>query len=438
MEKQQKSSKIGLVSAISIGIGGMVGGGIFAVLGLAVSLAKGATPIAFLIAGIIALMTAYAYIKLSIAYPDEGGTVRFINEGFGINVLSGGINNLLWISYIIMLALYATAFGSYAPNLFSITGDFYVDSHLYTSFIVVFATLINYYSIKIVGEIESIAVIIKLIILVAFVVIGFIGISGNVNFNQLNPTNWETPIQIIAGGMVIFVAYEGFELIANSSKDIKNPKRNIPLAYLISVIFVIILYIAIAVVTVGSLAFDDIAKAQDYVLAEAAKPKLGQIGFTVITIAALISTFSAINATLLGGSRVSYVVAKDDELSSFFVKQFHGKPIGLAIITIATLVIANTMNLESISTSGSIGFLLIFAAVNWVALKKSKQIKGNKIISSIAFLLTFSALIVLIIQQSKSNFIGVSVSLGIIVFCFVGEFFYKRKHPSIKTKDPQI
>ncbi len=438
MGKQQKSLKIGLVSAISIGIGGMVGGGIFAVLGLAVSLAKGATPIAFLIAGIIALMTAYAYIKLSIAYPDDGGTVRFINEGFGINILSGGINNLLWISYIIMLALYATAFGSYAPNLFSITGDFYVDSHLYTSFIVVFATLINYYSIKIVGEIESLAVIIKLIILVAFVVIGFIGISGNVNFNQLDPSNWETPIQIIAGGMVIFVAYEGFELIANSSKDIKNPKRNIPLAYLISVIFVIILYIAIAIVTVGSLDFGDIAKAQDYVLAEAAKPKLGQIGFTVITIAALISTFSAINATLLGGSRVSYVVAKDDELSSFFVKQFHGKPIGLAIITIATLVIANTMNLESISTSGSIGFLLIFAAVNWVALKKSKQIKGNKIISSIAFLLTSAALIVLIVQQSKDNFLGVLVSLGIIVFCFVGELFYKRKQLSIKTKDPQI
>ena len=325
-----------------------------------------------------------------------------------------------------MLALYATAFGSYAPNLYSITGDTTIDGHIYTSLIIVISTLINYYSIKIVGEIESTAVVIKLIILVAFVIIGFIGIKSNVNFSQLDPSNWESPIKVIAGGMVIFVAYEGFELIANSSKDIKNPKRNIPLAYLISVIFVVLLYIAISIVTVGTLAFADIAKAQDYVLAEAAKPKLGQMGFTIITIAALISTFSAINATLLGGSRVNYTVAEDDELPSYFAKQFHGKPIGLAIIMIATLVIANTMNLDSISTSGSIGFLLIFAAVNWVAIKKSKEINGNKIISSIAFILTSLALVVLIIQQSSSNLTGVLIPLGIIVFCFIGEMIYKK------------
>ncbi|MBV1887961.1 MAG: amino acid permease, partial [Urechidicola sp.] len=186
-------------------------------------------------------------------------------------------------------------------------------------------------------------------------------------------------------------------------------------------------YIAISIVTVGSLDFNDIAKAEDYVLAEAAKPTFGQVGFTIITIAALISTFSAINATLLGGSRVSYVVAKDDELPSFFAKQFHGKPLGLAIITISTLVIANTMELESISTSGSIGFLLIFAAVNWVAIKKAKEINGIKIVSLIAFILTVAALVVLIGQQFKSNIIGVAVSLSIIVLCFLGELYFKQK-----------
>ncbi len=418
--------KIGLTGAVSIGIGGMVGGGIFAVLGLAVSLAKGATPVAFIIAGIITILTAYAYIKLSVAYPDKGGTVRFLNEGFGINVFSGGINNLLWISYIIMLALYASAFGSYAPNLFSITGNNSIDTHIFTSFIILISALLNYYSIKIVGEIESAAVIIKLIILLVFVVVGFIGITDNPNFTQLNPSNWETPLQIITGGMVIFVAYEGFELIANSAPDVKNPKRNIPLAYLVSVIFVILLYVAISVVTVGTLAFGDIAEAQDYVLAEAAKPKFGQTGFTIITIAALISTFSAINATLLGGSRVNFEVARDKELRSFYTKQFHGKPVGLAIITIATLVIANSLNLESISTSGSIGFLLIFATVNLVAIKKAKEIKGNRIVSSIAFLLTSAALIVLIVQQFETNMIGVVLSLSIITLCFIGEAIYKR------------
>lgn len=124
------SKKIGLKEAISIGIGGMVGGGIFAVLGLAVSLAKGGTPIAFLFAGVLALITSYSYIKLSQKYPDKGGTVKFINQGFGKTIFSGGINNLLWISYIIMLSLYASAFGSYAPSLLELTHNNIFDAHI--------------------------------------------------------------------------------------------------------------------------------------------------------------------------------------------------------------------------------------------------------------------------------------------------------------------
>ena len=144
--------KIGLKEAISIGIGGMVGGGIFAVLGLAVSLAKGGTPIAFLFAGVLALITSYSYVKLSKTYPDRGGTVKFINQGFGKTVFSGGINNLLWISYIIMLSLYASAFGSYAPNLLKLTQNKIIDFHIYASAIVVIAAVINYYSIAVVGK----------------------------------------------------------------------------------------------------------------------------------------------------------------------------------------------------------------------------------------------------------------------------------------------
>lgn len=185
------SDKIGLREAVSIG---MVGGGIFAVLGLAVSLSKGGIPLSFLIAGILALLTSYSYAKLSLIFPDRGGTVKFINEGFGISIFSGGINNLLWISYIVMLALYASAFGSYAPNLYSITSNTSLDFHIYLSAIIIIATIINYYSVAIVSKIESYAVIIKLVILVGFVGIGVYGLLGNSNVSQLVFSNWETPV----------------------------------------------------------------------------------------------------------------------------------------------------------------------------------------------------------------------------------------------------
>lgn len=371
--------KISLLNAISIGIGGMVGGGIFAVLGLAVSLAGGGTPIAFLFAGIVALITSYSYVKLSQRFPDRGGTVKFINQGFGRTVFSGAINNLLWISYIVMLSLYASAFGSYAPNLSEITGDKTIDFHIYASAIIGIASAINYYSIAVVGKIESYAVIIKLLILIGFVIIGGYGLSGNVNLEQLSVSHWENPVQLFAGGMIIFVAYEGFELIANAVPDIAKPEKNISKAYYYSVIFVIFLYIIIAIVTVGSLPFYEIAKAQDYVLAEAAKPMLGQVGFTIITVAALISTFSAINASLLGGSRVNYEIAEDDELPNHFLAKFWGQPIGLFITAVATLLLVNLLQLESISTAGSIGFILIFGIVNYAGYKLADQQEATKL-----------------------------------------------------------
>ena len=420
------AKKIGLKEAISIGIGGMVGGGIFAVLGLAASLAKGGTPVSFLVAGVLALITSYSYVKLSLAFPDRGGTVKFINQGFGKTVFSGGVNNLLWISYIIMLALYASAFGSYAPNLLKLTGKPW-DFHIYASAVILLATAINYYSIAVVGKIESFAVIIKLIILLGFVGVGLYGLVGNPHLSQLAPARWEGTFQLITGGMVIFVAYEGFELIANAAPDIEKPEQNIPKAYYYSVVFVIVLYIVIAGVTVGSLPFEEIAKAKDYVLAEAAKPMLGQTGFTIITIAALLSTFSAINASLYGGSRVSYEIAEDDELPHELTSQFWNKPIGLMITAVATLLLANTLNLESISTAGSAGFLLIFAVVNFSGFKLAHQIEGNKAIPLLGSIFCSAAWVALIVQQYGSNRLGVIVAGAIMVACFLTEYFYKKR-----------
>ncbi|WP_418639177.1 APC family permease [Winogradskyella sp.] len=419
------ANKISLKDAISIGIGGMVGGGIFAVLGLAVSIAQGGTPIAFLFAGLLALITSYSYVKLSQHYPDRGGTVKFINQGFGVSIFSGSINNLLWISYIIMLSLYASAFGSYAPNLLELTSNKTVDFHIYASAIIILATAINYYSIAVVGKIESYAVILKLIILFGFIGIGAYGLIGNPNLSQLAVSHWESPVQLFAAGMVIFVAYEGFELIANAAPDIINPKKNIPKAYYGSVIFVILLYIIIAIVTVGSLPFDTIATAEDYVLAEAAKPMLGQIGFTIITIAALISTFSAINASLYGGSRVNFEIAEDDELPHHFTSKLWNQPIGLLVTAIATLILVNILDLESISTAGSVGFILIFGIVNFVGFKTSKDTSSNKIIPIVGCTLCVLALVILINQQYKSNLTGVLVSGAIIALCFIAEWIYK-------------
>ena len=112
------SGKLGYWEVTAIGVGGMVGGGIFAVLGLSVNLTHGGAPVAFLIAGLVALITSYSYTRLSVTFPSQGGTVAFLDRAFGPGLITGSMNILLWISYMVMLSLYAFAFGSYGASLF--------------------------------------------------------------------------------------------------------------------------------------------------------------------------------------------------------------------------------------------------------------------------------------------------------------------------------
>lgn len=188
----------------------------------------------------------------------------------------------------------------------------------------------------------------------------------------------------------------------------------------------VVLYILIAIVTVGALPFKEIASAKDYVLAKAAEPTLGQIGFTIITITALISTFSAINATVLGSGRVNYDIAKDNELPHYFCHKFWGKPVGFLITAILSIVLVNSFNLQIISTAGSAGFLLIFAIVNYIGFKKHKELESKKPIHLIATILCVLAFITLIMQQFTQNKTGVIAAVGIIISCFLLEMIFQK------------
>lgn len=424
---KKKNKKIGFIEAASIGIGGMVGGGIFAVLGLAVQLSKGGAPVAFLIAGIVALFTSYSYSKLSVAFPGKGGTVSFLNKAFGPGMLTGSMNLLLWISYIVMLSLYAFAFGSYGAELFPGLPQNLI-KHLLISGIVLIISVLNIFSAKLIGEAEDLVVSLKLLILIFFCIVGFIGIQPD----NLVVSKWSPALNLIAGGFIIFLAYEGFELIANTSADVRNPEKTLPRAFYSSVIFVIILYILVAIVTVGNLPVDKIVAAKDYALAMAAKPFLGQFGFVLISIAALLSTTSAINATLYGSARLSYIIAKDGELPRFLEDNIWNKPLeGLLITSAATLLLANLFDLSSLSTMGSAGFLLIFTGVNLSNAKLYKQTKSKIVISYIGAGLCVGALCSLIWQtlNSSPEHLIILVSMILISVCIEGSFrlFSKRE-----------
>jgi amino acid transporter len=383
----------------AIGVGGMVGGGIFAVLGLSVDLTRGGAPVAFLIAGIVALVTSYSYARLSVTFPSQGGTVAFLDRAFGPGLLTGSANILLWISYIVMLSLYAYAFGSYGASLFPPASQLLWKHILITGSVVGISGL-NLLNAKLIGEAEDWIVLIKLAILVLFIAVGIWGVDRA----RLAPSAWSSPLHLIAGGMIIFLAYEGFELIANTAEDVRDAPRTLPRAFYSSVGFVIVLYFLVAIVAVGTLPVTKIVDAKDYALAEAARPSLGSTGFLLIAVAAMLSTASAINATVYGAARLSYVIAKDGELPSELERKAWGKPIeGLLITSGATLLIANLADLSSMSTMGSAGFLIIFAAVNGANVVLADATQSKSSLSLIGVGLCLGALASLLWQTAISS-----------------------------------
>ncbi len=414
---------IGLLGAISIGIGGMVGGGIFAVLGEAVSLAHGATAVAFAIAGLIAILTAYSYAKLSVAYPSEGGTVTFIDKAFGDNVLSGSVNLMLWLSYLVTISLYATAFAYYGETFFTHKST-WLHHGLITAAIIVPA-LINLVSASFVGKSETVIVVLKVSILVLVIVAG----ASHVDPARMSPEHWGSPLSIVTAGMIIFVAYEGFELIANSAEEIIKPAKNLPRAFYASVIIVIALYVLISVITVGSVPEEALMKAKDYALAIAAEPSLGHAGFVLVAAAALLSTFSAINATIYGNARLGYIIAKYGKLPKALMDEDKrsGVPFkGVLYTTVFSLILANTIDLTQIAIIGSAGFLLLFFIVNVSAYRLHATIGASRTILITSSILAFLALCTLLLHTYHTNPDAVMIFMGFVIISGMFELIYGR------------
>lgn len=413
---------IGLWSAVSIGVGGMIGAGIFSILGVAGQIAGNLVYVSFIIAGIVALFCTYSYAKLGTTFPTAGGPVEFITVGFGDNVVSGSLNILLWIGYVFALALYARAFGGYAATFISSTASSIWPNIFATAIILVF-TLVNFIGAKAVGRSEFFIVAIKVGILIIFALLGLLYIKPAL----LTSTSKSDLASIVFCSGVVFLAYEGFGLITNAAEDMNNVRVLLPRALYISVVFTMLIYVTVSLAVVGNLPLDKIINAKDYALAEAARPLLGMVGFKIIAVAALFSTASAINATLYGGANVSYTVAKKGELPRLFERKVWGRSSeGLFITGVLVIFFANAFYLDGIAMMGSATFLIIYAAVNFAHYRVRKRTGANPVLIWISILGCCFSLVMLVIYAMKEARVTVLVLVIVMLASFCIEFLYRR------------
>jgi amino acid transporter len=416
------SGQIGMVAAVSIGVGGMVGAGIFSILGVVAHAAGNAMWLAFAIGGVVALLSTYSYAKLGATFPSAGGAVHFLVKGFGDGVLAGGLNLFMWAGYIISLALYATAFGGYAATFLPGPPSPLLLKSLAVA-AVVLLTLINAFGAKLMGRSETLIVAIKVVILVLFAAVGLWFIRPG----YLSPELWPEGKSILFGAGVLFIGYEGFGLITNAAADMRNPRTMLPRALYTSVILVIALYLAVALTVTGSLSDYEIERAKDYALAESAKPSLGQFGFRLIAIAALFSTASAINATLFGSANVCYMIARDGELPAGLSRTEWRDATGGLLLT-AGLVILVTLifDLSGIAMMGSAAFLLIYAAVNAGHLNVLRATGASAVIVWLSLLTCLAMFAVLCVYTYQEQPAALAALVVIAAASFAAEWAYRR------------
>lgn len=363
----------------SMAVGGMVGGGIFSVLGVIVASAGQWAWLSFVIAGLIALISAHSYSQLSLKFNEGGGAFTFLrkihHEGF-----AGSLSWVLVLGYILTISVYAFTFGEYVAHVVN-AGSWL--PRVLSLAVIASLTLLNLRGVGDASRIEIITVYGKLFVLLGLAIFGLIVWSPEKLTEGIDPKPWTAAI---VGAATIFMAYEGFQLLSYDYEDLENPSETLPKATLWAVISVIAIYILVAVGATMLVGAESLIQEKEVALSIAGKKAFGTTGLILVTIAAAFSTGSAINATLFSTARLMESVAKKKDLPDLFAKENKANVPFYSIIIIAAFaaILATVGNLGTLVDVASLIFLFTFGVVNFIAFRQGVKYKIFCLIGAIA------------------------------------------------------
>ncbi len=428
---RERKKELGLGELIAIALGGMVGGGIFSILGIATENIGNATPLAILIGGVLALCAAYSYVKLALHYKDEGATYSFFKKSFPNNEFaSSGIGWLIVFGYISTLALYAFTFASYFCSQFE-SLNHPIGQKMIAGLIISLFAIINIVSVKGMGKLEDILVYSKIVILL------FISglLAGKGDIQNLIPVfeDRTTFTQILMVSAITFVAYEGFQLVIHAYNEMDTPQKNIPRAIYSSIAIAALLYIILSIAALSAIPKETIIADKEYALAAGARTYLGRFGQFIVIFGALLATSSAISGTLFGASRLMAVIANDGYFPRLLGHKIKSHIPNKAIMTMSVFayVLLATGGLQVILEFGSITFIIVSMLMAYTNYKKRIETNSSLIITAVSFIgLLLAGLLIIYFEftENKEQFIYIII---IYILLGLGAFLYSR----MKTSD---
>lgn len=452
---------LSLFDASMIGIGAMIGAGIFVLTGIAAGEAGPAAILAFALNGVVTLLTAFAYAELSSTIPEAGGGYSFVKRAFPgpIGFLSGW---MLWFAYTVACSLYALGFSSYFweffhkyfPAVGHLVGDAIGDQTggiLITILISAFFVWLNARGTEVTGKAENVITIAKIVVLVIFIYYGLKQIWGMpeaavANFTPFLPKGL-AGVTIAMG--LTFIAFEGYDLIATVAEEVKEPEKNIPRATFISLGVTIVVYLLILFVSFGAVHPDGIetwkflGENGETAIVLAANSFMPSFGVATIVFGGLLSTMSALNATVLASSRVAFSMGRDRLLpkSVATIHQTRRTPhVAIVLTGVILLAIALALPIEIVGSAASLMFLLTFTLVNLalVVLRKRLVVTNQSYkVPLFPYVPLAAAVINMALAVYQFNFDPTSwfVAIGWIAIGFLAYTFYFSK---VEEREPTV
>ena len=357
---------LGLLAALTIGIGTMIGAGIFVLPGTVAREAGPAAALAFAVAGFVALFTALSISELGTAMPKAGGGYYYINDALGplFGSIAGWGN---WLGLAFATAFYMIGFGSYARIYFPIPEVLFLDPSQVAAILagLVFIA-INYYGAKETGGVQVVIVTILVAVLTVFTIVGFFHIDWS-NLQPFAPEETGGYSAILPAAGLIFVTYLGFAEINTVAEELKNPGRNLPLAVIGSLLFVIVFYVVVMLVLMGAEPYDVVAGHGEEAVARVAESIMGPLGLLLLTFGGLLATASSANASILASSRINFAMGRD-RIVTDWINEVHPKfttPYRSIVITGALIVLFILIgDVETLAKAGSVLHLIVYGLLN--------------------------------------------------------------------------
>ncbi|RMH00014.1 MAG: amino acid permease [Deltaproteobacteria bacterium] len=426
-DESTTSAALGLPELIAIGVGGMIGGGIFSILGMAAKIAGHAAFLAFVLGCLVATAAGYSYVRLALTFRDDGASYTYLEHAFPKHPNVAGIAGwTVIVGYVGTLALYAFTFGAYAAHFLGEADQGLVRPVL-SAGILLFFMVVNLLGVRATGRTEDLVVYTKIVLLGLFCAAGLTSVSVT-RLTPLFDRGWTSPF---VAGALVFVAFEGFQLITNAVTEIRDPDRNVPRGIYGSIWITSAIYVGVALVALGSMDVDRLVAAEEYALAVAAEPALGHAGSVLVDVAAMLATSSAIGATLLGASRMLAEMATERRVPRAFSHRSRQQVPWVAVVAMTALGLAFSAlgTLEVIATFSSLTFLLVSIAVS-VANLRLRARTGSRPSIVVAGLLLMSSTVVLLLRHlgAEQPRVLVTVVSLFVAIAVVEWRFFERTH----------